>query len=138
MKQMEGKMKKLVEFVKEHKKGILLTAGGLLIGSIGVVGAVVKPAKANDASNTVQPIDIGKHSVMLNDDQCSKAVGKIMDCVHYEDGVDKLVIDNVKIDDLGSFGDFLSSVHDKRDDTRVWLQTVVYDANEHYINYVKP
>ena len=118
---MEGKQNKLVKFVKDHKKGILIGAAS----AVTAIGGIILCAIANKKSEPISLVEFsGVFSTpSANDiDVADWSVGTLTDCWR-EGGWVNLIAKDFTVADAGKFGEELMKIEGVTADTA--LQTVI-------------
>ena len=116
---MKQKMKKVVNYIKEHKTEIIVGSGVTILGGI----CAHKIYKADKGTKCIKTNNILKVEHITDVDL---GVGKVEDIIRFPEGAIEFWVDNVDIKDVGKLGEsMMTNVPDVTADSELWMLTVV-------------
>jgi hypothetical protein len=124
---MKDKLQKAKDYVKEHKKEILIVSGLAIIGVVAGVGLnKVSKNGSHDLTDVLNTISGQEHT------KPDLGVGITEDVVRYEDnGLIELWLDNLKLSDIGKLGEGITeNISDVPENAKIWaLMSIQEETN---------
>lgn len=110
---------KAIEWIKEHKKDILVTGITAVVGGLGLYYISKKMPKCKNIGSATESLTDTFKSEILN--VIDIGVGALDDAVKYNNGTVELWLDNLRIDELGDLGEAITNnVPDLPENANVW------------------
>lgn len=125
---MNEKIKNKFEWVKNHKKGVII-AGLATVGT--VVGGIFL-YKNNYYVNVGKFIDNWGSARKVADKVTVSALGtcKVNDIIRYETGTIEMFLDNIPLAEMGKLGeDIIEKIPNLPDNANVWALLSIKDGN---------